>query len=182
MKTDSKDRLEKFVENNRQAFDTEQPSKRVWNGVSQSLIMSKLGNKTHWLWKAASIVFFLTSSYLYFQIESDATNQSIKPVAVVDEEFEATEDYYVSLISEKRDQIYDFSSNEIEANGLYEVDIEQLEAMYEVLKTQYNEIPSKELQEAMTLNLIVRIDLLNQQLSEIEGVKKQKEMDAEVEV
>ena len=54
--------------------------------------------------------------------------------------------------------------------------------MYQVLKTQYLANPTKELQEAMTLNLIVRIDLLNQQLSEIEGVIKEKEEILEVEV
>lgn len=182
MKPVNKDRLEKFVETNRQNFDSEQPSNKVWNGIAHYLELSKSSNNTHWMWKAASIVFFITSCYLLVgNLNNDSKTEKVA-VTTIDDEFKATEDYYVSLISEKRDQIYDFSNKEIEVEGLYEVDVEQLDAMYEVLKTQYLENPSKKLQEAMTLNLIVRINLLNQQLSEIEGVKKEKENNLAVEV
>lgn len=175
MKPEDKDHLKEFIKSNREAFDSELPSKKVWKGIANSMELSEKSFSTHWLWKAAAIFFFLTSGYLYVQnLEKEVDTNKIAEVTN-DEDFVATEKYYVSLISEKRNQVFDYKNKDIEVEGMYEVDIEQLDAMYQVLKAQYEENPAIKLQEAMTLNLLVRIDILNQQLSEIEGAKKQKE-------
>ena len=172
MTTDNKDHLEDFIKENREAFDMEEPSNKVWNKVDASLNKSR--NYTSWMWKAASLVFFLTSAYLFVE-NSDLTLKNEQMAQTqIDEEFAATEEFYIELISEKRDQIFNYINSDLEVEGMYEVDVQQLDAMYQVLKEQYAKNPSKELQEAMVLNLLVRIDVLNQQLSEIEGAKKKK--------
>lgn len=175
MKPESKDHLKEFIKSNRGAFDSEEPSNKVWKGIAHSLELPKKSYATHWVWKAAAIFFFLTSGYLYVQNLGNEVDTNKIAEVTNDEEFVAIEEYYVSLISEKTDQVFDYTNKNIEVEGMYEVDIEQLDAMYQVLKTQYEENPVKKLQEAMTLNLLVRIDILNQQLSEIEGFKKEKE-------
>ena len=174
MKLEDKDHLKEFIKSNREAFDDEMPTNKVWEGIAHRLKMTNKPSVAHWLWKAAAIFFFITSGYLYVQNLEKAANTNLVSKIANDEEFVDTEEYYVAVINEKRNQIFDYTNNDIEVEGMYEVDIEQLDAMYQVLKTQYDGHPNKELQEAMTLNLLVRIDILNQQLSEIEGVRKQK--------
>ncbi|HEX5171206.1 MAG TPA: hypothetical protein VFW11_18645, partial [Cyclobacteriaceae bacterium] len=48
-------------------------------------------------------------------------------------------------------------------------DFRQLEAMYLVLKEEMKIRPSKKVKDALVLNLLVRIDLLNQQLHKLES-------------
>jgi hypothetical protein len=47
-------------------------------------------------------------------------------------------------------------------------DFQQLEAMYMVLKEEMKTTPSQKVKDALVLNLLVRIDLLNQQLHKLE--------------
>jgi hypothetical protein len=58
-------------------------------------------------------------------------------------------------------------------------DFEQLEAMYMVLREEMKTRPSEKVKDALVLNLLVRIDLLNQQLHKLEeghepAVKEEK--------
>jgi len=177
MTPEDKDHLKEFIKSNRAAFDTEVPSNKVWNGIAKNLELTNTSSAYQWMWKVAAVVFFCTTGYLLLDKTNNAAQEKTiaqKEVAST-EEFEATEAYYVSLISEKREQIFDHTNFSEAMEGMYEVDIEQLDAMYQVLKLQYASSPSNELQEAMTLNLLVRIDILNQQLSEVDGFNKKED-------
>lgn len=57
-----------------------------------------------------------------------------------------------------------------ESEGLngFTHDFQQLEAMYLVLKEEMKVRPSQKVKDALVLNLLVRIDLLNQQLHRLE--------------
>jgi hypothetical protein len=56
-------------------------------------------------------------------------------------------------------------------------DFQQLEAMYLVLKEEMHTHPSQKVKDALVLNLLVRIDLLNQQLHSLEKGYKAQEKD-----
>ena len=47
-------------------------------------------------------------------------------------------------------------------------DFQQLEAMYMILKEEMKNTPSQKVKDALVLNLLVRINLLNQQLYKLE--------------
>ncbi|MDX1628888.1 MAG: hypothetical protein R3345_09335, partial [Fulvivirga sp.] len=56
-------------------------------------------------------------------------------------------------------------------NREYELDLQKLDAMYEVLKEEFDKNPSKAVVDALILNLLVRIDILNKQLELLDHEK-----------
>ena len=165
------DQLEDFIRRNRSQFDDREPSDKVWTGVESSLGLGKkrisLWNYTP-LWRAASIILLAVTGYLLIP-----GHEAPREHAALGD-FKDVEAFYTKEISEKEDLIDAFKRNE-GLNG-FTRDFEQLEAMYMVLKEEMKTHPSEKVKDALVLNLLVRIDLLNQQLHKLEaGEYKEKE-------
>jgi len=170
MKEDKKDHLDKFIVDHQQDFNLDSPKRELWPEIDKRIIQAYKPwySQEVWLWRAASLILLAVSLFLY-QGSSDANQQNA--IAVIDaHEFDEVENFYVAQISEKRIQISDIQKNKIELDASYEVDLQRLDAMYEVLKEELEHNPSKEVKDALTLNLLIRINLLNSQLEEIEDV------------
>ncbi len=158
-----KDQLEDFIRQNRGAFDDREPSEKIWRGVESTLISA---GKTPWwntvgLWRAAALLFMALSVYLLIP-----TGASVRESSLAMKEFTDVEAFYIKEISSKVEMIDEFQRSE-GLNGFTQ-DFQQLEAMYMVLKEEMKNSPSKEVKDALVLNLLVRIDLLNQQLQRLE--------------
>lgn len=166
-----KKRLEEFVRDNREAFDDKVPGDKTWTGIEAALPGSK---KSPWnslmIWRAAAILFMGLSIYLMIPKESEITTHSAK---IAMNEFQDVEAFYVQEISEKVRMIDNYSSAE-GLNGFTQ-DIRQLEAMYAVLKEEMEASPSQKVRDALVLNLLIRIDLLNQQLHKLDTEFREKE-------
>jgi hypothetical protein len=165
------DQLENFIRQNRNAFDDKEPSDKVWSAVEGSL----KHNSTPWynsltLWKAAAVIFMALSVYLIIP-----KDQSLSPQNEIAKsqneralrEFTDVETFYIKQISEKVEMIDGFERNE-GLNG-FTRDFQQLEAMYLVLKEEMKSRPSQKVKEALILNLLVQVDLLNQHIHKLEN-------------
>lgn len=160
-----KDHLEDFVRRNRAEFDHKEPSSRVWSGIENSLEFRRRSwLRPDALWRAAAIFFMVLSAYLLIprQATKVESAQAMK-------EFSDVEAFYFQQISHKVDLIGEFTGSD-GLNG-FTHDFQQLEAMYLVLKEEMNSRPSEKVKDALVLNLLVRIDLLNQQLHRLEEKK-----------
>ena len=71
------------------------------------------------------------------------------------------------MISEKKTLIQSYA-DETELDYGYEQDLQNLDAMYEVLKDELKTNPSKKVVDALLLNLVVRIDILNKELAQLD--------------
>ena len=164
MSKEMKDPLEEFIQQNRAGFDDKEPSKQVWQNIERAMGFAKpnLWNSVA-LWRAAAVVFMVLSGFLLIPKFSEDRTRTAE-VAMKD--FKDVEAFYVSQISEKVGMIDEFQKSE-GLNG-YTQDFQRLEAMYLVLKDEMKSDPSRKVQDAMVLNLLVRIDLLNQQLYKLE--------------
>lgn len=164
------DRLEEFVRQNREAFDDKEPSGKVWNNIESSLSFTK--SRSLWnsvtLWRAAAVIFMALSAYLLIP-----KTQALKQNDVALKEFSDVEAFYVQQISEKVELIGEFQRSE-GLNG-FTHDFQQLEAMYMVLKEEMKNRPSQKVKDALVLNLLVQIDLLNQHIHKLELEDKPKE-------
>ena len=158
-----KDPLEEFIHQNRAGFDDKEPSKKVWRSIEKAMGFEtySLWNSVM-LWRAAAIVFMALSGYLLIPEISDTRQTADASM----NDFKDVEAFYVKQISEKVGMIDEFQKSE-GLNGFTQ-DFQRLEAMYMVLKDEMKSDPSKKVQDAMVLNLLVRIDLLNQQLYKLE--------------
>jgi hypothetical protein len=116
------------------------------------------------LWRAAAIVFMVLSGYMLIpKSELKTQAKAADPAAT---EFNDVEAFYFQQISEKVELIDGFQKNE-GLNGFTQ-DFKQLEAMYMILKEEMKTTPSQKVKDALVLNLLVRINLLNQQLYKLE--------------
>lgn len=170
-----KQRLEDFIRDNREAFDDLTPDKKNWENIARRLPAPR---QPVWrnvaIWRAAALLFMGLSLYLFLKgdfIGSDGDRQALDQQAVVDQktlnEFRDVEAYYFQQISEKVQLIDSYERSE-GLNG-FTRDIHQLEAMYMVLKEEMQTSPSQKVKDALVLNLLVRIDLLNQQLHRLDA-------------
>ncbi|MBL7832700.1 MAG: hypothetical protein JNK18_02035 [Cyclobacteriaceae bacterium] len=157
-----KDQLEDFIRQNRAAFDAKEPSDKNWDRIQKKLFGSTSLWNTVGVWRAAAIVLLGACVYLAIPKIQDR-----KESAMVLSEFKDIETFYISQIANKVEQIEDYRGEEEGLNG-FTHDFAQLEAMYQVLKEEMRVHPSQKVKDALVLNLLVRIDLLNQQLHKIE--------------
>lgn len=163
-------KLEHFIRENRGAFDDKTPSEKLWQRISSKLTSSSSpGRDFKWLWRAAAIFFFATTLALTTKLLSDKNTNSQMALT----EFAEAEKFYTRQITDKIRLIDTFQKTD-GLNG-YTQDFQQLEAMYLVLKEEMNTRPSKKVSDALILNLLVRINLLNQQLKRLEDKAGKKQ-------
>lgn len=162
-----KNQLEKFVRQNREAFDDKQPGHGVWERIEASL----WARASRWqspvvLWRAAAVFFMVLSAYLLLPDGLTARTENARAL----KEFSDVEAFYFQQISNKVDLIHEFRR----ADGLngFTEDFRQLEAMYLVLKEEMKNRPTQQVRDALVLNLLVRIDLLNQHIQRLEDARK----------
>ncbi|MFN3840914.1 MAG: hypothetical protein ACK4RF_09420 [Cyclobacteriaceae bacterium] len=162
--------LDDFIKTNRAAFDDQEPSAYVWTRIRNSL-----KGKTRWFnampfWRAAAVLFMAATASLAAQHMVDRKSDTR-----VISEFRDVEAFYLNQIASRIELIEDSSDAEGALNG-FTHEFNQLEAMYQVLKEEMKSRPSKKVKDALVLNLLIRMDLLNQQLYKIEKAQGKDEM------
>lgn len=161
------DQFEKFIMENREAFNDDEPSDRVWGDIEKRLEKKK--SDLSIAWKAAAMIFMASTIYLAI----DRNNQSVTG-PVLSDEFEQAEDYYVNLISIKRKEITNKLSPENQKQFL--TDIDQLDAMYLELKQTYQTNASNDrVVDAMVSNLQLRLNILTKQLEILENIQNKND-------
>jgi hypothetical protein len=156
-----KNELEDFIQQHRAALDNKEVPSHAWANIQQRLF-----EKQPWLqpiryWQAAAILFFTLSVGLWWQSKPVGGQNAVR-------EFSDAEAFYNQEISEKIKLI---NNTHQDLNG-FTRDFQQLEAMYMVLKEEMAQQPSEKVKEALVLNLLVRINLLNKQLQEIDEANR----------
>ncbi len=164
------DELKKFVDSNREGFDDREPSSKVWDGIDRSL--PEMKRRSLWnsvvIWRAAAMLLLATSVYL---LATRPTPAAQKPTDATLAQVDDLESFYSHQIAEKVALIEDISVADEEDS--FTQDFQKLEAMYQVLREEMKNHPSKKVKDALVLNLLVRVDLLNQQIKKLEDRKKE---------
>lgn len=163
------DQLEQFILNNKDSFDDQKPSTKVWNQVEKKLHRPKTDFQL--VWKIAAMIFMVSTIYLLID---GASVESEGPQLT--DEFIQAENYYTSLISLKRNEIRKQLTPEEEEEFLLEVD--QLDELYNELKKTYQANAANErVLNAMISNLQLRLEILNKQLEIFENLKGKNHVD-----
>jgi len=160
-----KDSLRDFIRRHRDEFDDKQPADRVWSRIENQLPGKKvsLWSNVH-VWRAAAVLFLSLSVYLMI---SRSGNQAVNADrARLQIEFSDLEKFYNEQISDKIELISNIQ--EFNDEETFTQDINKLDAMYQVLREQMKAQPSEKIKDALILNMLVRIDLLNQQIKILE--------------
>jgi hypothetical protein len=158
--------IDEFIKSNRDKFNDKEPSEKVWKAIENTLQQMNQGSFWNSLtvWRAAALAFFCLSLYLF----AKTPNSSSKTTLTQQNEFTDLESFYANQIAEKTELINHFEPADEEQ---FTQDFQKLDAMYQVLREEMKSRPSAKVKDALVLNLLVRIDLLNQQIKKLEERK-----------
>jgi hypothetical protein len=162
-----KDSFEAFVRKNRDAFDHREPSGKVWAGIEAGVKTDVRWWNSVVLWRVAAVLFMGLSVFL---IVSKPTGVKRSEVAKLQGEFRDVESFYKDQIAEKVALIENYEDSYEDDN--FTQDLQKLDAMYQILRDEMKTKPSEKVKDALVLNMLVRIDLLNQQIKKLEDTNK----------
>lgn len=167
-----KDELKDFVDKNRAAFDDKTPSKRVWEKISSQLPQMKTASMWNSvvLWRVAAVLFMGLSVFLLLNRPEKMHEKNMS--SQLQGEFQDIEIFYKGEIAKKVALIDDFGGS-FEGEPFTQ-DFEKLDAMYQVLRDELKMRPTEKVRDALILNILVRIDLLNHQIKKLEELKQEK--------
>jgi hypothetical protein len=164
------DRFEKYVRENRSRFDDEVPSDELWSKIDQGL-EEQGGSTSYVFWKVAAVILLLISVGLF--IEREVRNH-IPAENTRISEVEEVENYYTTLIAEKKQELLRMSDDSLAMQFLVELDY--LDSSYQHLKSTFKqEVADERVVGAMIENLQLRIQILNRQLEILENVKQHQD-------
>lgn len=188
--------LERFVRDNRNSFDSDQPSADLWNRIEKELEIKKPAPvrsfKTKWLAIAASVALIITAATAWFALRDpkidkdpvvivDQPSPAVQPpgrnddIAAIDPEYAKQVAQFAVMIDQKQNELKALQKDNPTLYEQFSKDIERLDSTYNILKHQLPVNPNKEeLLQAMIYNLQLQIDLLNQQLDIIQKIKTSK--------
>jgi len=182
---DRKDKLERFVRDNRDRFEREEPGDFLWSKIEARLQPEPTPKNTvqnhagRWKghisfdWRvAACVMVALGIGFLYYL--NGEYGVSKDPQMALNAPAYAREFHQYSLtIDQKRNELIRLTNDIPELYREFSSDLERLESAFVRLRSELPQAPNQEaLLHAMVQNLKWQIALLNQQLIIIENIKQ----------
>ena len=166
------DKLEKFIKSHRKELDDKEPGKDLWEAIQHQVEVETKETRSIRsvvYWRAAAVFLLLACSWLIFDRINQPDNNQDK-LAVINPQLQEAEGFYISLIQQKRNELIVMSEKYALGNDFI-LEIDRLDSLYSQLKQDLAKGNEENLVDAMVLNLQLRIELLNQQLSIIESLE-----------
>ncbi len=167
MKTD---RLEEFIKANREAFDRYEPSDKVWEQISKSKRKPKIVTFTTYFLRVAAVmaviaIFSVAITKTNIFNSGEFAKQPIDPEL---RELIEAEAFYASQVDERMDEIRKCYVAFPDIKEDVEMDLNELQQMYNVLKTDLKEnVSKKAVIEAMIENNRYRLKMVDEVLDQI---------------
>ena len=199
-------RIEQFMREHRDEFDTDEPGAQVWDKLKEELKLPTQEAKVVSIkksfgmsilrWSAAAAILVLAGLGVYHLVNPKTpggivdvpTNQPVKETTPKEEDLlkdinptYAKEVYhFTQLIELKQSELKQIEKDNPDLYKQFTTDITKLDSSYNSLKKELPTNPNREqLLEAMIQNLRLQTELLNQQLQIIQQIKKAKQADHE---
>jgi hypothetical protein len=186
--------LERFIRDNREAFDQLEPNAELWNKIGEAIGENKKATtrviSMSWVrWAVAATLFLALAGTVSYQLlwksrtsdlpiaQTNKTQEApVDPlVSQIDPQYAKLVSQFTEVIETKQSQLKKMAKDDPELYQQFSGDIQRLDSSYHVLRSTLNANPNTEqLLQAMISNLQMQINLLNQQLSIIQQVKQPK--------
>jgi peptidoglycan hydrolase CwlO-like protein len=167
MKTD---RLEEFIKANREEFDQFEPSDKVWEQISKSGHKPKTVSMASYLLRVAAVLA-IAVVFTVLLAKTNVFGPHGTEMQAEDPEIQElieAEAFYASQVNEKMDEIRKCYNTFPEIKEDVEMDLIELQEMYDTLKSDLNEnISKKAVIEAMIENNRYRLKMVDQVLEQI---------------
>lgn len=181
------DRLKDFIEQNRQAFDSEEPDPQLFSRIQKNLsggpAPAKWFQHPSMKWAAAAAGVILVAGTVYLAVPKKAVQNSIAvtnpPVKtettneISDPAYAKQISYFREIIGLKQEELKQLKNDYPDLYTRFVTDLNQLDSSYQSLKINLAVNPNREmLLQAMLQNLQLQSELLNRQLIIINEIKQ----------
>ena len=165
-----KDKLEKFMLENRDRFDIYEPSPEVWQKIEKNIRKKRIINWKGIMWKAASVLIifmiaFLATEYLHRNKNRITKRQDVEMDKLVDQIPQLAEAklYYTSLVNRKLKEIEPILKENPDLSKDIMNDLSELDSIYSALKNDLKDnIANQEIIEAMIQNYRLKLEILEE--------------------
>lgn len=160
------DKLEKFINQNKGTFDSDEPSDDLWNRIEHELPTEE---KTSWwsYWKVAAMLFLFSTVVLLVD-RFEQPEQPIDQTTALSEEFAEAEQFYSRLISERKAQIDSYQIHG-DLHREFLDDMNELDDLYLELRSTFeSKKGDQKLIDAMISNLRLRMRIMDRQIEILE--------------
>lgn len=176
---DSKDRFERFVEENKLDFGPDHKSPDVWSRI-QKIEADKKSKSINWnIWysRAAAFIIVFTLSYFFhdFVNNLDGTNsqQSQSASPAMQELYEADQ-YYSARISERKEELFRLAGISSGLRNDVNSELADLDAVLNDLKTDLQDnADNAEVIEAMMQNYRLKLEILEDLLTQVKNTNNE---------
>jgi hypothetical protein len=185
--------LERFVRDNREAFDHMEPAPKLWDKIGASVGEQKQPKDSRVVrmsrvrWAVAATLFLALAGTLGYnlflkeaggggRLEVAGQKEYVDPlVSQIDPQYAKLVSQFTEVIETKQTELRKIEKDDPALYQKFSGDIHKLDSAYHVLRGTLNANPNTEqLLQAMISNLQLQIDLLNQQLTVIKKIKEPK--------
>ena len=175
-----KNKLEEFVNRNRESFDSEMPDHDLWKQIDKEPVKErKIFNLLTRMQAAAVLLVLVNATIIFFllQRKPDATitSPSTEQVIGIESVSEDALDQISKVVEIKQAKLKEIEKSNPVLYKKFVGALDQLNDAYKELEKELGSNPNREqLLEAMIQNLSLQQELLNQQLSIYQKIKQQK--------
>lgn len=165
-------RLEDFIKEHKEEFDTEIPSDRIWLSIEAKL--QKKQKKLVWkpYLAAASVMFFISFTWIIANHKLNANSDYAK--SEIPLEVKEAQVQFSSLIEIKRNELNQYRKSNPDLVSEFEHQLVELQKNYALLLPQLKDENKKDIiLQAVIENLQMQVDVLNQQIEIINQLKQQ---------
>jgi hypothetical protein len=178
-------RFEQFMQDHRNAFDTEEPGEQVWRKLQQQLEPPKKHHTALMMrlvtWCAAAAILVLAGMGVYSlfinkpsaQSDNIAMVQEDKILKEINPGYAEEVYHFTKLIELKQTELKKIEKDHPRLYKKFVSDITRLDSSYNALRKELPANPNREqLLEAMIENLRLQTEILNQQLNIIKQINE----------
>jgi hypothetical protein len=175
-----KDRLEQFIEQNRDSFDSFDPdqSEKIWTKVSSARNMKKSRKVfLKYFSRVAAVLMIFVLSYVFHDLmdwrkETRLAKEKRNDIYKQLPELKEAENYYSNLVSGKMKEIKPFLAKNPGINTAVNADLMELDSIYSSLKNDLKDnVANDQIIEAMIQNYRLKLQILEELQDEIKREK-----------
>ncbi|MAT55109.1 MAG: hypothetical protein CMN32_11560 [Saprospirales bacterium] len=161
------DKLEKFIHENRQQFDSEVPDLSIWSNIQEKLD-EKPAPRVRWIrrLRVAAAVLALLFAGGAMGVYWSSSQNNVTALADVSPEYAEMQQYYDQQIQSKLAQLASYN----QADAVV-TDIDELDEIYRELQEELKNTPAgnrEQVVQAMIENYKAKIDILEQVLQKLQ--------------
>jgi hypothetical protein len=178
-----KDKLERFINENRKEFDRFEPNPNVWENIKVKVskpVQRKLFPWNKVLWRAASVIVIFVISFTISEfIHTNKRIAETEKEDIIRNEFPEiieAEAYYTSLVNSKLTQIKKYATIYPNLQKQVDYDLVELDSVYMELKNDLKDnVHNKEIVEAMIQNYRLKLQVLEEILSSLDNIESKSQ-------